>query len=71
VVEAGLVRFGPIRLTATAVGVGGGVILFDPIFRGLAVSLMAGGVLSMLVCPVAARLPCRRKRRVDMAGRML
>ncbi len=53
VVEAGMIRFRPIMLTAMAVVVGATVILFDPIFQGLAISLMAGGVVSMLISPVA------------------
>ncbi len=53
VVEAGLIRFRPIMLTAMAVVVGAAVILFDPIFQGLAISLMAGGIVSMLIAPVA------------------
>jgi multidrug efflux pump subunit AcrB len=53
VVEAGMIRFRPIMLTAMAVVVGAAVILFDPIFQGLAISLMAGGVVSMLISPVA------------------
>jgi multidrug efflux pump subunit AcrB len=56
VVEAGLIRFRPIMLTAMAVVVGAAVILFDPIFQGLAISLMAGGLVSMLVSPVAIPL---------------
>ena len=40
VVEAGAVRFRPMLLTAAAVVVGSLVILFDPIFQGLAISLM-------------------------------
>jgi len=56
VVDAGLIRFRPIMLTAMAVVVGAGVILFDPIFQGLAISLMAGGLVSMLVSPVAIPL---------------
>lgn len=52
VIEAGLIRFRPIMLTAMAVVVGAAVILFDPIFQGLAISLMAGGLVSMLVSPV-------------------
>jgi multidrug efflux pump subunit AcrB len=36
-------------LTAAAVIVGAGVILFDPIFQGLAISLMAGEVASLLL----------------------
>jgi len=42
VVDAGAVRFRPMLLTALAVVVGSTVILFDPIFQGLAISLMAG-----------------------------
>jgi len=49
VVEAGAVRFRPMVLTAAAVVVGAGVILFDPIFQGLAISLMAGEVASLLL----------------------
>ena len=56
VVETGLIRFRPIMLTALAVVVGAGVILFDPIFQGLAISLMAGGLISMLIAPVAVPL---------------
>jgi len=56
VVEAGLIRFRPIMLTALAVVVGAAVILFDPIFQGLAISLMAGGLVSMLIAPVAVPL---------------
>ena len=48
VVDAGAVRFRPMLLTAAAVVVGAGVILFDPIFQGLAISLMAGEVASLL-----------------------
>src|SRR5260370_11974444 len=44
VVDAGAVRFRPMLLTAAAVVVGASVILFDPIFQGLAISLMAGEV---------------------------
>jgi multidrug efflux pump subunit AcrB len=49
VVDAGAVRFRPMMLTAAAVIVGAGVILFDPIFQGLAISLMAGEVASLLL----------------------
>ena len=49
VVEAGAVRFRPMMLTAAAVVVGSAVILFDPIFQGLAISLMAGEVASLLL----------------------
>jgi multidrug efflux pump subunit AcrB len=45
--DAGAVRFRPMVLTA-AVVVGASIILFDPIFQGLAISLMAGEVASLL-----------------------
>jgi multidrug efflux pump subunit AcrB len=53
VVDAGAVRFRPMALTASAVIVGAGVILFDPIFQGLAISLMAGEVASLLLSRMA------------------
>ena len=48
VVDAGAVRFRPMVLTAAAMIVGAAVILFDPIFQGLAISLMAGELASLL-----------------------
>jgi multidrug efflux pump subunit AcrB len=48
VIDAGAIRFRPMMLTAAAVVVGAFVILFDPIFQGLAISLMAGEVASLL-----------------------
>jgi multidrug efflux pump subunit AcrB len=47
VVDAGAVRFRPMLLTAAAVVVGAAVILFDPIFQGLAIALMAGEIASL------------------------
>jgi multidrug efflux pump subunit AcrB len=47
VVDAGAVRFRPMMLTAAAVVVGSVVILFDPIFQGLAIALMAGEIASL------------------------
>ena len=47
VIDAGAVRFRPMMLTAAAVVVGSAVILFDPIFQGLAIALMAGEVASL------------------------
>jgi len=49
VVEAGVIRFRPMLLTASAVVVGSSVILFDPIFQGMAISLMAGEVAATLI----------------------
>lgn len=53
VIEAGVVRFRPMLLTALAVIVGAGVILFDPIFQGLAISLIAGQIAATLLSRVA------------------
>jgi multidrug efflux pump subunit AcrB len=53
VVDAGAVRFRPMLLTAAAVVVGASVILFDPIFQGLALALMAGEVASTLLSRMA------------------
>jgi multidrug efflux pump subunit AcrB len=53
VVEAGAVRFRPMLLTALAVVVGAGVILADPIFQGLAISLMFGEIASLLISRMA------------------
>ncbi len=53
VVDAGAVRFRPMLLTAGAVIVGVSVILKDPIFQGLAISLMAGEVASTLISRIA------------------
>ncbi|GAB1490039.1 efflux RND transporter permease subunit [Opitutaceae bacterium] len=53
VVEAGAVRFRPMLLTALAVVVGASVILADPIFQGLAISLMAGEIASLLISRLA------------------
>jgi len=56
ILEAGAVRFRPILLTAGTVVVGAVVILFDPIFQGLAIALMMGAiastVLTLLVVPL-------------------
>ena len=56
VVEAGVIRTRPILLTAVAVIVGAFVILFDPIFNGLAISLIFGTIgsttLTLILIPV-------------------
>ena len=66
VVDAGAVRFRPMMLTAAAVIVGSSVILFDPIFQGLALSLMAGEVaslfLSRMTVPILFYLSERKNR---------
>ena len=53
VVDAGAVRFRPMFLTALAVVVGVSVILTDPIFKGLAIALMAGEIASLLISRMA------------------
>ncbi len=53
VIDAGAKRFRPMLLTAAAVVVGASVILFDPIFQGLALSLMAGEIASTLLSRTA------------------
>jgi len=67
VIDAGAVRFRPMMLTAAAVVVGAGVILFDPIFQGLAIALMAGEVaslaLSRMTVPIVYFI-VNRKRKV-------
>jgi len=52
VIDAGAVRFRPMMLTAAAVMAGNIVIFFDPIFQGLAISLMAGEIASLLLSRV-------------------
>jgi multidrug efflux pump subunit AcrB len=48
-IEAGAVRTTPILLTAGTVVIGAFVILFDPIFQGLAISLMGGTIVSTIL----------------------
>ncbi len=56
VVEAGVIRTRPILLTAVAVIIGAFVILFDPIFNGLAISLIFGTIgsttLTLVLIPL-------------------
>ena len=72
VVDAGAVRFRPMLLTAAAVVVGASVILFDPIFQGLAISLMAGEVastvLSRITVPILYYMSERGKSRTAPLG---
>jgi len=72
VIDAGAVRFRPMLLTAAAVIVGASVILFDPIFQGLAISLMAGEVASLLLSrmavPVLYHMMARRQETSPAAG---
>jgi multidrug efflux pump subunit AcrB len=56
VLEAGAIRFKPILLTALSAMIGAATILSDPIFQGLAISLLFGlassTLLTVLVIPV-------------------
>ena len=56
VIEAGAVRFLPIALTAGTVVTGSFVMVFDPIFQGLAISLMMGSLLSTVLTVVVIPL---------------
>ncbi len=68
VVDAGAVRFRPMMLTAMAVVVGGSVILFDPIFQGLAISLMAGEIASLLLSRMAVPIIYYLSMRANYRG---
>jgi len=68
VIDAGAVRFRPMALTAAAMIAGAAVILFDPIFQGLAISLMAGEVASLLLSRMAVPVlyyMAKRRERID------
>ena len=69
VVDAGAVRFRPMLLTAAAVIVGSSVILFDPIFQGLAISLMAGEVASLLLSRMAVPILYYLAKRKEVEAR--
>lgn len=73
VVDAGAIRFRPMMLTAMAVVVGGSVILFDPIFQGLAVALISGEIASLLLSrmavPIIYYFSARKEYENKRAGR--
>jgi multidrug efflux pump subunit AcrB len=56
IIEAGAVRTTPILLTTGAVVIGASIILFDPIFQGLAISLVAGAIVSTLLTLIVVPL---------------
>lgn len=68
IIEAGAVRTTPILLTAGAVALGAVIILFDPIFQGLAISLIGGTVtstfLTLLVVPLLYFKMKRKKQTI-------
>ncbi len=65
IIEAGAVRSTPILLTTGAVVIGASIILFDPVFQGLAISLVAGAIIStiltLLVVPLIYYISERKK----------
>jgi multidrug efflux pump subunit AcrB len=65
IIEAGAVRTTPILLTTGAVVIGASIILFDPIFQGLAISLVAGAIVStmltLIVVPLIYYMTERKK----------
>ena len=56
IIEAGAVRTTPILLTTGAVVIGASIILFDPIFQGLAISLVAGAIVSTILTLIVVPL---------------
>lgn len=66
IIDAGAVRFRPMLLTALSVVAGSFVMLFDPIFQGLAISMMSGEVaatlFSRMVVPILYYLDHRMKK---------
>jgi multidrug efflux pump subunit AcrB len=56
IIDAGAVRTTPILLTTGAVVIGASIILFDPIFQGLAISLVAGAIVSTLLTLIVVPL---------------
>lgn len=71
VIDAGAVRFKPMMLTAAALVVGSIVILFDPIFQGLAISLMAGEVASLFLSRTAVPVLYYTFNRKDFVNKQL
>jgi len=71
VIEAGAIRATPILLTAGSVVLGAFVILFDPIFQGLAISLIGGTVtstmLTLVVVPLLYYKLLKSKRKKALA----
>lgn len=56
IIESGAVRTTPIILTAGGVVLGAIVMLFDPIFQGLAISLMGGTITSTILTLIVVPL---------------
>ncbi len=73
VIESAAVRTRPIILTSGAVVIGSVVMLFDPIFQGLAISLIWGGVLStvltLVVVPLVYYLTEKKSEKQKLAAK--
>jgi len=69
ILEAGAVRLRPILLTALAIVLGSAVMLADPVFGGLAISLIFGTlvstVLTLIVVPLLLYLLLRHQQRKE------
>jgi multidrug efflux pump subunit AcrB len=69
IIDAGAVRTTPILLTTGAVVIGASIILFDPVFQGLAISLVAGAIVStiltLIVVPLIYYITERKKWEKD------
>jgi len=70
VIDAGAARFRPIMLTALAIILGSAIMITDPVFGGLAVSLIFGTfastALTLLVIPLMYYLWERRQLKPEM-----
>jgi cytoskeletal protein RodZ len=64
IVMACITRTRPIIITALALVVGSTAILFDPIFQGMAISLMFGVIISTLLTLIVIPLGCSSGRKV-------
>jgi multidrug efflux pump subunit AcrB len=56
IIEAGAVRTTPILLTTGAVVIGASIILLDPLFQGLAISLVFGAIISTILTLIVVPL---------------
>jgi multidrug efflux pump subunit AcrB len=65
IIESGAVRTTPILLTSGAVVIGAFVMLFDPIFQGLAISLIGGSLastaLTLIIVPLIYYMTEKKK----------
>lgn len=71
IIEAGAVRTTPILLTAGAVVLGAVIILFDPIFQGLAIALMGGTITSTFLTLLVVPLLYHKMLKKQYAGKKI